>query len=503
MSGSGALSRRRLLTGTGVLAASTGAGLLVNPVSAQECLTEPSPSGGGWSGSDFSLPAGHGGPRKILEIFLYGGLSPWESFYAEPASRTTGGLDAAYNGTSIIDACRITGPLASDTQGGMCWSRATEPLRSMAGSAPAMLARTRVVAMSHGVRPELEARVHPLAVPLALTGRRFGDARGCSLGTAMKHKYPGVHTSYVLMPPLNRFFSAADRASFDVWFSTGLHGCAPPVLVPMESLTPALNIWAGRRGVDSGIDALVEHYAALYETSLGGSRARRFDAYRTALRDLPSSPSLQCVFGSPLRTSGVADTPHCATGSTTLPSNLGTTAACLDMAAWLFREKGARYVGMVDVGIGRLSGSAYDGHTDCALGTFGNLYRLLKELTRVITESPTPGPGRIGLDEAMIILNTEFGRAPQEQNLEGRDHFARGYTTVLIGGPIGDAGPRLVGSFDRMGDDFAGQFTPGNLMAASLMAMGINPDLPENLAANDVYYDARGAAVALAPTFFA
>lgn len=463
------ISRRKLLTGAGALAAA--AALPGRSVWAD------GPVGEEWA--PYPYVDTWGGPKKILEIFLYGGLSAWESFYVDLQDKLfSSTLLDAFNSTSLLPACGGTGDGTNLLQfPGMQWSVATSPLWNRGD----LLARTRVVTMTH------DLTAHPVAIPLALTGRPLGDGRAAGLGAAIKRRYPGQHTSYILMPDSGRFFSG-DAASFTAWLSAGGHGSAArPVLVPMSAGASDLASWAERTSVSAGADALGAYYASLYEGNLAGSRSRGYDAYKAALDSLPGSPSLTGVFNSSLRGEGAAAT-HCSTNVYFSGTPRNTTAACLDMAAWLFNTKGTRYVGMVDVGVGTDTSAAYDGHHHTAGVTFGNLFLLLKELSRV-TSPETPAAQRISIDDTLIILNTEFGRTPERQFPEGRDHYGRGYVVVLIGGPIQatDSGdPKLIGGFDWTAGPPAGRYTPANLACVALAAAGINPHATDNFAFHEL-----------------
>jgi hypothetical protein len=259
----------------------------------------------------------------------------------------------------------------------------------------------------------------------------------------------------------------------------------------MSAAASDLAAWAERNNVNPGSDALNQVYAGLYEAGLDGSRSRGFNAYAAALDSLPGSPDLEPVFNSSLRTEGPTAV-HCSTNSPSSGppggSPLNTTKSSLDMAAWLFNTKGARYVGMVDVGIGTDTAAAYDGHFHTAGVTFGNLYNLLKELSRVTSMTPPPS-GRISIDDTLIILNTEFGRTIEPDQPEGRNHYGRGYVVVLLGGPIQptvSGEPKRIGSFDWMTGSPLGSYTAANLACVALTAAGIDPHVTDNFAVGEL-----------------
>jgi hypothetical protein len=315
----------------------------------------------------------------------------------------------------------------------------------------------------------------------------------------MKRRYPGEHTSYILMPDPSRL-NSIDGAAFDAWTSTGNHGpAAQPVVVRMSGDLPVLSQWVGRAGVPGGAasaDTLTNYYLGRYDSSAPHPSVhtyRGLEAYRAALASLPQSPDLASVYGSALRVAGPIAS-HCSTNApTTNPTTApDTTLQSLNMAAWLIQNKGTRYVGMIDAGIGRDTDTAYDGHNQSAGVTYGNLERLLKHLCDFIAPpGTTPSPTQVSLDDVLIVLNTEFGRTPTVGMLppNGRDHYGAGYVTVLIGGPIQPTmggSPRFLGTLDSVaGASVIGTFTPANLAWLCLEAAGIWQENADNFALND------------------
>ena len=262
-------------------------------------------------------------------------------------------------------------------------------------------------------------------------------------------------------------------------------------MLPMSSEASSLAAWAARADANPSLaDPLNQFYLNDYNRRLAGSRSRGFDSYRGALNSLADSPALVSVFGSPLRREGdLAD--HCSTtaaGTAAYPSARNTTAVGLDLAASLFNDRGARYVGLVDVGLGTDTSAAYDGHGSCALVTYGNLFNLLKQLSRVLSSAAMPGAGQISINDTLVILNTEFGRTLKPTSA-GRDHYGPFYTSVLIGGSIrttADNQPRLVGAVDVVGGAPRGTFSPANLACVGLAAAGIRADHPDNFAFHEL-----------------
>ncbi len=53
------------------------------------------------------------------------------------------------------------------------------------------------------------------------------------------------------------------------------------------------------------------------------------------------------------------------------------------------------------------------------------------------------------LDNTLVVLTSEFGRTPWSQNTTGRDHNARGFSTLLAGGGV--KGGVIEGGTDEVG----------------------------------------------------
>ncbi|MBA3817914.1 MAG: hypothetical protein H0X17_03410, partial [Deltaproteobacteria bacterium] len=114
--------------------------------------------------------------RRILEIFLYGGLSPWETLYfvrdygAPGATEHPNTQYYAYptSNANAIASCGMTEaerPFAVDANGAMV---ELGPFASRLWARTDVVDRMRVVVQRHALEP------HEAAVPMALTGRPVG-----------------------------------------------------------------------------------------------------------------------------------------------------------------------------------------------------------------------------------------------------------------------------------------------------------------------------------------
>src|SRR5262249_54443158 len=111
---------------------------------------------------------------NVLEIFLYGGASPFESFYVLPqygAQDSTGWYLFLNDGLlDIAQSCGFSGdllqPFANDAAGNLVhFGPFAAPLRERAD----VMERVRISMTKHDAEP------HEAAIPLALTGRRLGQ----------------------------------------------------------------------------------------------------------------------------------------------------------------------------------------------------------------------------------------------------------------------------------------------------------------------------------------
>ena len=143
---------------------------------------------------------------------------------------------------------------------------------------------------------------------------------------------------------------------------------------------------------------------------------------------------------------------------------------------------------VADTGLIEASGSGgYDTHTDNSHDQARNFHHLLKNLSAIVNQPGEDDPTKLDLDRTLIILNTEFGRTPWEQDGgSGRNHHPYGYVTAFIGGPITAAQRGIYGA---IGPDGTAQtyVTPGDNRAAAMLALGVWPFSQESLAVADIH----------------
>lgn len=65
-----------------------------------------------------------------------------------------------------------------------------------------------------------------------------------------------------------------------------------------------------------------------------------------------------------------------------------------------------------------------------------NLDRAISNLIKDLSTTPSKTPGKVLLDETMVVVSSEFGRMPYMNNVYGRDHYNLTYTSLFIGGGV-------------------------------------------------------------------
>ncbi len=489
------LGRRSFLKGA-LGAAGVGGGLLHPWLRALASYPPCSPTTAVWG----DLPAPPTGqppiwaaPRdlKILEIHLYGGISPWETFYVRPPTSTdryrgfTHEVDTAPWGT--CDNLTDPEPAPFGTAGGapVYWSRFTKPLWSSA-----ILSKTRVVVLKHDLLP------HEAAIPYAMTGLPLGRPNLAGLGAYIQHRAnefdlacgtsQGVPYSYVCWPSSFNFPFDNLQASAAI----GTHpGSSRPLVLSVGADATAFINGLARPGITSQFNDLLNQYRGQYRDQLRSphlanarTRSKGFDAYDYSAESLQSSSALRTLLqGSPLASPVRTDTPCPEYFMGTPHENIPGHA--IRLAGYLLSQPGPRYICVIDGGLNaHPMGGGYDTHSSSHIDyTASNLWNVLRTLRELIDN------GTITLANTLIVLTTEFGRTPT-RNTDGRDHWPDGYVNVLIGGPVtrgisgaiqdGGAADGVAVSTDH--------YSPTDLRAAILVAAGINPFVNEGFNLRDV-----------------
>jgi hypothetical protein len=420
---------------------------------------------------------------RVLEIFLYGGLSPWETFYHRPGLPDPWlGFPAEVQGLGWPcpggpSPGTETRPFATDAAGqAVHLGPFTRPLWR-----PDIVGRMRIVVLQHDLEP------HEAAIPLALTGHRLGRPNFAGMGAVVQRYWQErsprpLPYAYVCVPQTTIFPTDNLEASFAV----GPHGGqARPLTLRIGAGADTFLAQLPRSTVPAGADALLDQYRAQYRQELRWRgqgdplRSRGFIAYDASASTLVNAASLQALLTSPTVSLALRQDVPCPPLSAQNPAIGNVPGTAIRVAAALLSApaaQAARYVCVVDAGHREHPmGGGYDTHGfDHAQFTAMNLWNTLSTLADVIQDpAQPPAAGRIRLDDTLVLLVTEFGRTPQ-RNGDGRDHWPAGYVCVMLGGRITTAG--LAGSLTATHvADAAAAFTPTDLRAAAVLAAGIDP----------------------------
>lgn len=486
------MRRRDLLIG-GVCAGVTGLGLARSARAA------------GWG----SVPSAYSGAElpqerqatRLLELFLFGGMGPYEGFYVVPEYGHPDDPDFPNqqwwlfepdHESMFFDQCRYAPrhatlqPFAEDSLGNVV---NLGPIVHAFRDRPDILARTRIVVMRHDIEP------HQGAIPFTLTGQRLGSARMCSSGAHFQRYFSEREGARAA--PYGAVFYPDSPSPVDFLrpaTAVGLHpSSSRPLTLRMgqTSTFPDLLSRSGLSGHKADVDAL----RALMQAELEGGlvdaagrplRSRAVSDHANAISTVSQAGPLskvlppemfQASFGLGCRDGLVLD----------------RTGMSLDAAVSLLTHPtdAARYAMVVDGGMVPADlGSAFDGHDRHLELHARNLSTTLSSLVSHVARPNEHAPHKISLDDTLICLTTEFGRTPVLQPLsdKGTDHNPHGYVQLLIGGPVRRDEAGVVGALgpDAVAVEYA---TPTEFRVAMMAAMGAWPFATESFTVSDV----RGA----------
>lgn len=446
-------------------------------------------------------------PEGILEVFLLGGMNPWDTFYVVPEHGRPD-VPGPYAGQQwwtfqdptddesipkLFDRCgggsrELLEPFAWDSAGkAVHLGPFVFPLRDR----PDILSRMRVLTVRHSFAP------HQAAVPLMLGGQPRGSPRLAGTGAHMArffHEQGLVGRtspySYVLIPESQ----AEAELEAEAAGAVGLHqGSARPLIVRLQAdntLSDLLSrsVVAGHRGA---VDQALAYYAEGYGQALRSARtgrtidSRALEDYRFSIAAMAESDQMTGVLTpEALAPFGASE---CDTDV-----DLDGTGMGLRLATHLLTtaEHRARYVQAVDSGLVEAFCGGYDTHERHVLYSSRNMVHMCKELSALINEPGEGDPRKLDLDRHLVLLTTEMGRTPfrQAHMDRGLDHWPDGFAVVAIGGPIDASRRGVVGSIgeDGVATDY---MTPAELRAGLLLGAGIWPFSQEAFAIGDV----RGA----------
>ncbi|MFT5430608.1 MAG: hypothetical protein ACI9OJ_001284, partial [Myxococcota bacterium] len=403
--------------------------------------------------------------QGVLEVFMMGGLSPWDSFYAVPehGDPSRGGAFAGQQWWTWQEGEDSVGEVFARCGGGdllQPFYQPTDgptvflgPWTKALRDRPDILKRMRIVVLSHDLEP------HEAAVPLCVAGHPRGSPRLASTGAHVQRflsdqfgRRTAPH-SYVLFP------SSDTVGNFNVEAAASLGGhpgYARPLSVALRPNNPlpeqlTRSVLSGRA---SEVDAAVDWYTRRMRQRLipaGGieplhsAGLTRFADARAALSSAPGLTTLL----SPEVLAGMSGS---ACG---FDAPVDRTELALRVGTQLLTSKTdtARYVHVVDSGIKEANNGGYDTHEHHVRDASVSVTHLCRQLAANINAPGESDPAKLDLDRHMVALTTEMGRTPYPQlhSIRGLNHWPYGFVAVLIGGPVGEDQAGISGAIGEDG----------------------------------------------------
>lgn len=440
-------------------------------------------------------------PEGVLELFFFGGLNPWDTFWVMPedglpqegvpnSGRMWWSFQSGPSHPTIpefLPRCGIHDfpllePFATDSAGRLVH---LGPFVHGLRMRPDIVDRMRIVVLSHEQAP------HQTAVPLAACGHRFGSPRMASTAAHVQRFFQervprAAPYAYGLFPDLYD----VDDFNGESIVARGLHpGLARPLGIRLGAL-PGFDQQAARARLlrdPSAHDEALQWYARRLDEQLRGEghaervRNRFLDDWAAARTSMASADLLRTLFPPGIQLARGAERCDFVSAS-------DQTSHGLDVAVRLLAnpEHPARWVTSLDGGIARASaGMAYDTH---ALHVEEGGRNVLHAMASLADRINTPGegdPNKLDLDRHMVVLSTEFGRSPHIQFDNGLDHWPGGYVHVLLGGPIQGGGRGIAGAIGAEGLA-TDSISPAEFRTACLLGLGIWPFAPEAFTGGDL-----------------
>jgi hypothetical protein len=502
-------SRRHFLRLLRDAAAAAGAGSLIGCETPDPSVEDPTPAAPAPTGSfpiwpEALLPEAQR-PRRVMELFLWGGINPFDSLYVIPefGDPSAGGAhsnepwmwwayqDGPDNMSNRMDQCgygndKLLLPWATDAAGRTVnLGPFVHPLRNR----PDILAKMRLFVMRHDQVP------HEGGVPLSLTGVPLGNPRAAAtpahVEAWMQATRPGERRlpwSYVVYPDRPN----VNNHNVTAAFSVGLHRpSARPLAIRMpDEMTPAETLpreiaRARLQGWTGEVDAAVDYYAQRYVDRLrhAGTRLRSpaLDEFLSGRLTMSSAEGLEEMLSS--------DIFQLFPGSECGQENgvdLSRSSLALGMRLLSDPINPALYTTVVDGGLITTSvDSGYDTHAWHVRDGSRNVIHTMKEAAAIINEPDENDPNKLDLEQDTLLITTEFGRTPFRQGDSGLNHWPHGYVVAAIGGPFDNDRSGVVGAINE--DGWATDYTsPSEFRAAILLAMGVWPFSNTGFAVGDV-----------------
>jgi hypothetical protein len=346
--------------------------------------------------------------------------------------------------------------------------------------------RLRLQVLSH------DQLAHEVAIPYALTGYHLSSPRLAGVGTSVQRYF--MARDAVSREPLSYVITSFRPRLLHMTEGAGASGTHPAYARPLtlhingdDRFVKALRrdrLGDRRDAADALLSSAMSDYQKRLERDGSPVRSQVWDEYVESARMLRRAPDLAKAFPPAL----FDPLPGESCGTT---EPIALPSMQLRLAAHLLGRPGSptRHVTVVDTALLHdVNENGYDTHHRHIFDSGRNLTYFFQELAAIINKPGEKNPGKIDLDRTLVVFNTEFGRAPDTQEGDGRNHYPAAYVTAMFGGPVGKAQRGIVGA---IGPDATAvdPLLPSETRAATLAAMGIWPFAAEGFSVSDV----RGA----------
>ncbi|MCP4870251.1 MAG: hypothetical protein GY898_16215 [Proteobacteria bacterium] len=499
-----AQSRRSFLRAGSLAAAGIGLGLGAGGCSSEGEVVDGVPTGP-WAsikeGGEGLMPPVSRRPEGVLELFLFGGLCPWDSFYVVPefgdpaaGGPTAGSMWWAFQDTieNVSDQFARCGgadrpllessPWASDSAGrGVYLGPWLYPLRER----PDIINRMRMWVMRH------DQAAHETGVPLAMCGLLHSSPRLASTAAHVQRFFADRQDesrrtpwSTVVYPGL----SDLSALNGEVASAVGLHGAAArPVSLRLgaNGLTSDGLDRATVAGRTDALDDLVRYYGERMGSRLvppgaeEAVRAPRMKNYEAARRALERADAFQALLGEDAFVG--AEGEDCGDYS---ERDFTTMSLRLALNLMTHPTDAPKWTTVLDGGLlPAVGGAAYDTHFKHVHHSSRNTVHTMKELVARINEPGEGDPNKLDLDKHTVLLTTEFGRTPHAVG-DGLNHWVDGYVVVGFGGPFDEENSGIVGAIGENGAATE-SISPGDFRTAMLQMQGMWPFSAESFSVSE------------------
>ena len=448
--------------------------------------------------ADRGVPAARR-PFNVLEIFLSGGLSAWETFYYvdaygrpdDPQYPNTQfhtdfgspeeNYPAALSQCAFPDGEPLGVPFARDANG---MDVAFGPFAYRLRARPDLTDRMRVLVQQHDLEP------HEAAIPFAMTGKRLGVPSQAAIGAHVQ-RYYAEHPDAGHRSPYSYAIAPIQAIQAEVAVSTGIHpSSARPTLINLSSselfyaslARPAVGSAEQRAAYDRLLGLKGVSFAERLKWRGEEIRSKAAREHAQSAAAMADAQVIQNVLDPSLLVKRGATV--CGQEVSFDPTSMG-----LKLAAHLLTHptEPARHVFVEDRGVAVPGADGYDSHEHNSVLQAIHVDHMLAELAAIINAPGEDDPAKLDLDRTMIVINTEFGRTPWADAVKpnGRNHHPYAYVTAMLGGPVT---PDQRGIEGAIGPDgmTTNAITPGMNRIAVLLAMGIYPFAQESFDLADV-----------------